>query len=343
VWLFARSSERLLHVSLGHSAALTRLLHEPQPDGPPDAFIERALAAVSEQFDGARVTLLAAGAKDSAPEAALVVPLEAAGRRLGTLAIQPATTRRFDADEVELAQALARQIAITLRFAELAASDRRSALHEDRTRIARDVHDSLAQGFTGIVVQLHAAEEVLVRDAPRARAHIERARELARTSLREARRSIWAMRPPSLDRESLPAAFERIARELVTGTDVELRVELIGRVAPLTAIAEGELLRIGQELIVNAIRHGRAHRVRVATEYESQWLTLRIDDDGRGPPPGAGPSSGPGFGSTGLRERVGALGGSLTVETSSGRGTCTTIVVPLPGRAPGVGPVREVG
>ena len=152
------------------------------------------------------------GWADPTGGARLLARLGSAARPGGVLVIEREPVRRFDRDERDLALALAQQTALVLQLAQAASRERDAAISGDRQRIAREIHDGLAQGFTGVVAQLNAADEVLAVDSTLARTHLERARGLARASLVEARRSVWALRPAALARDDLPGALDRLAR-----------------------------------------------------------------------------------------------------------------------------------
>jgi len=138
---------------------------------------------------------------------------------------------------------------------------RHALLVEERNRIARDIHDTLAQGFTGVVVQLNAAGDMLQADPARACEHISTARELARTSLHEARRSVWALRPVALEGESLDHVLERSGKTLTAGTGINFAIEKKGESATLHPEVEWEVIRIGQEALTNAVRHSGCRRI----------------------------------------------------------------------------------
>jgi signal transduction histidine kinase len=206
---------------------------------------------------------------------------------------------------------------------------RHALLVEERNRIARDIHDTLAQGFTGVVIQLNAAEEVLSADPVRAREHIATARELARTSLQEARRSVWALRPGIPQREDLAAGLERSARTLTAGTGIEIAMQTTGGPLGMGAEAEWEVLRIGQEAVTNAVRHSGCRHLTVRLMQDRASLRLEVEDDGKGGIITEGAPAGPGgLGLLGMRERAGRVGGRLEVHSPPGGPTRITLVIP---------------
>ena len=259
---------------------------------------------------------------------ALIVPLTVGAAPAGLLVVESDRVPRYAGERVELAEALALLLSLLLELVDLAARRRHAMMVEERNRMARDIHDTLAQGFTGIVVQLNAAEAMLTADTGRAREHIATARELARASLQEARRSVWALRPEAHEHAGLAAALERSARVLTDGTGTELVVHADGEASGLGVDAEWEVLRIGQEAVTNAVRHSGCGRITVRLARIDGSLRLEVEDDGKG---GIAPDNGPtGLGSLGLRgmrERAGRLGGRLEVLSPPGGPTRVILVV----------------
>jgi signal transduction histidine kinase len=206
---------------------------------------------------------------------------------------------------------------------------RHALMVEERNRIARDIHDTLAQGFTGVIVQLNAAGEILSADPARAREHITTARELARTSLQEARRSVWALRPVALDRPDLAATLERSARTLTAGTGIDVVIQTTGAARGLGVDAEWEALRIGQEAVTNAVRHSGCKRITLRLVQGPGSLRLEVEDDGKGGMIMEGvPASSGGLGLLGMHERAGRAGGRLEVHSPPGGPTRIILVIP---------------
>jgi signal transduction histidine kinase len=209
--------------------------------------------------------------------------------------------------------------------ARAAEEQQRNAIVTERTRFARDIHDTLAQGFTGIMMQLNAAEQRLQGDSPDARAHIERARQLASESLEEARRSVTALRAGALLNGSLLDAIEQIGRKLTSDSgETQLETRLEGQPYALPEQCETNLLRIAQEAVTNAVRHSGAERIRIRLAYRTGSVVLEVGDSGRGMS-GAEPS---GFGVDGMRERARQIGGEIRILSDPGRGTRIVVTVP---------------
>jgi signal transduction histidine kinase len=193
-----------------------------------------------------------------------------------------------------------------------------AAVLAERNRIARDLHDSLAQGLTSVSMQLEALGAKLDDAASPAREHLDRARLLVRMSLAEARRTVRDLRSESLE-GGLGPALEAIARSLTEGTGVVVEVRSSGAPRTLGSAAETALLRAGQEALTNAVRHARASRVWVRIAYTHRGASIEVRDDGRGFDVSAvGPG---GFGLRGMRERVEEAGGRIEIRSRPGRGT----------------------
>ncbi len=274
---------------------------------------------------GPRAALLARGV-----QTLLGVPLLDGEAVAGFFSAEWPARRRFDADTLELAQALAQPMALALRLAWLAEQNQQAALLQERNRLARDIHDTLAQGFTGIVVQLEAAEDVLAEDEAAARQHLARARALARDSLAEARRSVYALRPASLEHQPLPQALRAAVLALTAGTGLEVTVQTDEAWPDLAPGLEADLLRLGQEAVTNILRHAEARHVRIRLQANAASVSLEIGDDGRGFDPAAPrPSASGGLGLVGIRERVARHGGSLDVHSAPGAGATLRATLPL--------------
>jgi signal transduction histidine kinase/ligand-binding sensor domain-containing protein len=205
----------------------------------------------------------------------------------------------------------------------------RSAVLSERNRMAREIHDHLAQGFTGVLLQLEAAEAKLSRmegDPTPILTRLDHARNLAVASLQEARRSVMALRPRKPEGTDLLGALRLLADRLLAGTDIQLELALIGKPKPLREHLEDDLIRMAQELITNALRHGKAKWVRVALQFEGRTVRLSIEDDGKGFDPSVDAA---GYGMRSIRESVKHLRGQLDIDSSQGLGSRITITLPI--------------
>ncbi|HUH54881.1 MAG TPA: histidine kinase [Rhodanobacter sp.] len=257
----------------------------------------------------------------------LFLPLFVAGQLEGAIALRFQRKRIFQPEQVELAQALANQSMLMIRLAELSAQSREAAIAGERNRIARDIHDTLAQGFTGIIIQLEAAEDASRRGLKLAAdQHIVTARNLARESLSEARRSVQALRPQSLEEGGITHALRALFGKLTEGVSLHSDFQVLGEPTALPADWEENLFRIAQECLTNVLRHARASSVNACIRFDEEEVRLRFDDDGLGFDPAA---QSEGYGLLGMRERVDAMGGRMEVESSKGSGTTISICLPL--------------
>ncbi|HYN48426.1 MAG TPA: sensor histidine kinase [Candidatus Nanopelagicales bacterium] len=227
-------------------------------------------------------------------------------------------------------QALLEQLAATR--AELAAAEREAGTLEERARLAREIHDTLAQGFASVVTHLEAADAVLDGNPPRAREHMRAAEGVARASLGEARGLVWALRPTSLADGGLPAALERAGSAAAAGAGPAIEVTVSGRPRPLHPDVEVTILRAAQEALANVERHAAAGRTTLTLTYFDDEVSLDVIDDGRGFDPGslAAPGLSGGHGLRGMRERAERLGGRLEIESAPGEGTAIALALPAP-------------
>src|SRR2546425_2761699 len=257
----------------------------------------------------------------------LLVPMSIAGRLEGAIGLRFTQKRLFRTEEIELAQALANQATLAMHLTRLSAESREAAVIAERNRMARDIHDTLAQGFTGVIVQLEAVEEAMSRNqAVKASGHLDRAGELARESLREARRSVQALRPQALEEKQLSEALKDLIGKMTQGTTVHAKFNLQGKRRKLPPEWETNLLRIGQEVLTNVLRHAQAGEFKVLLVFDRREIRLDLRDNGCGFDPQRRHE---GFGLQGIRERAEGMGGQLTIQSAAGKGTAISIVLPV--------------
>ncbi|MBD2309328.1 PAS domain S-box protein [Chroococcidiopsis sp. FACHB-1243] len=201
-----------------------------------------------------------------------------------------------------------------------------ASILEERNRMAREIHDTLAQAFTGILIQIGAATQVLADDPEATQAHLDTIEELARTGLTEARRSVTALRPQLLESGDLSTALARLVTQMRAATDTALIYQIQGITYPLPAEVENNLLRIGQEALTNAIKYASASEIRIELVYDDAQCCLRVKDDGQGFGVGSVPHIG-GFGLLGMSERAERIGAQLRIESQPGQGTEIVVVV----------------
>jgi signal transduction histidine kinase len=200
---------------------------------------------------------------------------------------------------------------------------------QERQRMARELHDTLEQNLAGIGLCLEAASRALPARVPVAEQHLALAVEQVNAGVDEVRRSVWALRASSLEASGLAAALDEIAQQLArcSAAPVEVRTRVIGKAGAFALSVENDLLRIGQEALTNAVRHGKALHLDIELRYEPDAFRLRVSDDGRGFD--AQLPLRPGhFGLMGMRERAEMIGAQLEVRSTAGRGTVIVVTVP---------------
>jgi signal transduction histidine kinase len=205
---------------------------------------------------------------------------------------------------------------------------REAGVLDERQRMAREIHDTLAQGLTGIVTQLQAAEQAALRapgDPAGWRRHVGAATRLARESLTEARRSVDALRPEPLEGGRLTEALTGVAERWSALNGIPAPITTTGPVRPIAAEAEFALLRAAQEALANVARHAHASRVGLTISYMENEVALDVRDDGVGFDPAALDH---GFGLVAMRQRIAGLSGTLQVESEPGGGTAVSACVP---------------
>jgi two-component system NarL family sensor kinase len=251
------------------------------------------------------------------------IPLYARGRRLGIMNVASPDWRELSPGDLRLLYTVGDLLAIAIERARLYARSAEAGAAEERNRLAREIHDTLAQGLTGIALQIETAEALLDdgADGARIRAALERALAQTRSSLDEARRSVQELRAAPLEGQSLAEAL----MDLGAG-DARLRVDVPGEARLLSARAELGIYRIAQEAVANALRHAHATQVRVTLEIAAGSARLTVQDDGAGFDPSTIERGR--FGIVGMRERARLLGGSLHIESGPGDGTRIEAEVP---------------
>lgn len=266
----------------------------------------------------------------------LIVPMSIAGRVDSVMGIRSTQKRAFTADELELAQALANQATLAMQLMRLSQQSREAAIVGERNRLARDIHDTLAQGFTGVIMQLEAAEGAIMQNnVSEARNRIERAGDLARVGLAEARRSVLALRPRSLEDASLCMALDDLLRRMTDGSSLDAKFHFEGDKPAMPPDWEEGLLRIAQESLTNTIKHAKARNFSATLTVWGGDVQFRLVDDGAGFDLGAERE---GFGLLGMKERVDQMGGEFMLRSMPGQGTEIQVVLKnANGRTPGNG------
>ena len=216
---------------------------------------------------------------------------------------------------------------------ELAKAEREAGVLQERQRLAGEIHDTLAQGFTSIILQLETAEIAIDDDPPEARIHMERALKAARDSLAEARGVLWALRPDILKRESLKTVLERTSRKWEESTGIRAEVNVTEDMGALPPEVEAVLVSAAQEALANVHKHAEASLVSISLSFMGDEVILDVRDNGRGytmtEPADRDARVPEGYGIPAMRERAEHLGGRVTIETSLGEGTTLVVEIPL--------------
>ena len=201
-----------------------------------------------------------------------------------------------------------------------------ASILEERNRMAREIHDTLAQAFTGILLHIGAATDLIAKKPETIQPHLETINELARMGLAEAHRSVAALRPKLLEEGDLFNALKHLTTQIQSSTDTRITCKIIGTAYALSPDVENHLLRIGQEALTNAIRYAHATEIHVELVYEKTQCLLRVKDDGQGFAVEQS-SLGRRFGLVGMSERAEQIGGELIIKSQLGEGTEVVVIV----------------
>jgi two-component system, sensor histidine kinase and response regulator len=225
---------------------------------------------------------------------------------------------QFQTQQAELQQALDQERALKQKIEEMATL-------EERNRIAREIHDTLAQALTGIIIHLEAASLKLETDMESAQALIKTGRDLARSGLAEARRSVEALRPLILETCDLYSSLQKFAEQMFSCTESQVVCNRLGHPYPLESSVENNVFRIGQEVLHNALKHAQASEIHVELVYERSHFILKITDNGQGFV--ANHNVVRGFGLLGMTERAERMGANLTIQSVLNQGTTIVLSV----------------
>ena len=256
----------------------------------------------------------------------LRIPTLVGGRVRGFIGIRHGNRPPYRPEEIELAQALAHQAMLAIQLNEFAEQSRQAAILGERNRLARDIHDTLAQGFTGVIVQLEALEDAIACCRRKeANKHLQRASELARQSLNEARRSVHALRPQALQGGNFWDALKGLIKNTTAGTALHTTFSLRGKLRHLPLAWQENLLHIGQEALTNALKYAHPRNFETRLTFNTKELRLELRDDGDG---FKVKERHDGFGLAGMRERVEQMGGKLKISSARGKGTEIVVILP---------------
>ena len=256
-------------------------------------------------------------------------------RRDGSVAdcVVSLTVQKDDQDRIVAYQGMVRDITESKLAEEDALQQTREvAVLEERNRMAREIHDTMAQGFTGIVLQMEAAEQSMEKSPGALAEHLNRARALAREGLQEARRSVWGLMPHALERLPLDAALQEEVRRFDAEGQEKIAFNQSGKRRELPPDVQTVLLRICQESLTNIRRHAEASEVSVNLKYLAREVLLSVRDNGVGFDPATiqNDKNGASFGLIGMRQRAEQLEGQLVVDSAKSDGTLVQLTIPTP-------------
>jgi signal transduction histidine kinase len=237
-------------------------------------------------------------------------------------------SRELGSGAIDRAALCGRHMGLAIQVARAAAEVKRSVVASERKRISRELHDTLGQGLTAILLQIEMGKTLLGDGDKNALLALDRAVELVRESLAEARRAIWNMRPRALSESDLPTALEALLRNMAAGSGIATKFTLRGPLPPLTVEMETNLLRIMQEAVTNILRHARARTIRVRLAFDDELVKMSVEDDGCGFSL-AEARTGDGFGLISMRESAERLSGRLLISSHAARGTRILAKIPL--------------
>jgi len=273
------------------------------------------------------------------------VPLAIGERRLGMLNVASRDWRVLSDAELSLLTTAGALVSLAVERSRLEAASARALAAEERNRLAREIHDTLAQGLAALTMQLEVADSLTSRDHEndaRLQTAVARALLLARSTLDEARASVLDLREAPLEGRTLRAALEIMAADAGNASAGRVGIVIAGEPdadVGLTPAVAGGLYRIAQQAVVNAMRHADARHIVMRLVPAEGGVRLRVEDDGTGFEPTEVPSDR--FGLVGMRERARLLGGTLTVESGPDAGTAIEVVVPIIVRPPAAGQERR--
>jgi signal transduction histidine kinase len=259
----------------------------------------------------------------------LCVPLRVGKKMTGALNIRVAKSGGMLASKTHLVHALADLVSLAIRLNGMLERKQENATMRERSRLASELHDSISQGLTAAVLQMEAAEHSLSSGADKAHSHLSLAESMVRQSHEELRRSVWALRPLSLEGRTLPEALRELAARL-SGHE-KLSVEFVqhGKSPVFSEEIDSNFLRITQEAVNNAIRHAMASKIKIELAYSARRKTLTISDNGVGFKTAAA-RAWHGAGLENMRERAARIGAQFSVHSARKRGTRVTVILPIP-------------
>ena len=256
------------------------------------------------------------------------IPLYAHGRKLGVLNVASADWRELSAEDLRLIYTIGDLLGIAIERARLFRQSARDGALDERYRLAREIHDTLAQGLAGIALQLETADALLELEPEKVKPILHQTLKMTRASLEEARRSVLDLRAAPLENRTLAEALNMLCNSYRTKWNMQVVFSVVGKAHPLPVQVETGIYRVAQEALTNAQKHANAQKITLHMVTTPEHIQLIITDDGQGFDPETLTQGR--FGLVGLNERVKLLGGRFHLQSSPGQGTRLEAIVPLP-------------
>jgi signal transduction histidine kinase/PAS domain-containing protein len=256
----------------------------------------------------------------------LGIPLLLGAEIIGCFTLRFTEKRQFQAEELELTQALANQATLAIQLLRMAEESKQAAIYAERNRLAGEIHDTLAQSFTGISLQLGVAKWLLQEGSLAIEPILDRINDIAQTGLAEARRSVWEIYPTAQEYSNLAEKLSLAVGKLTRACPIQVDLQILGSEYQVSAIIGYNLIKLSQEAITNALKHAKATKLSIILTYKDAQVSLSITDDGCGFQPN--PDNG-GFGLLSISERSDRLGGQLSINSILGQGTEILVEIPL--------------
>lgn len=283
----------ILHLNYedGHLQQGAQILHPGAASNPPRQWDAQYLPLLKQnqvliqhesEFTSPAYTPYRRGNAERSIKTLLFVPLLFGEQLLGTITLRSTQHRNYKPEELELARALAHQATLAIQLTQLAEQQRQTAVLEERNRLARDIHDTLAQVLTGVIVQLQAAENLYTTYSYDKQTHLVQARLLAQRGLTETRRSFQALRPQALEHTDLDGALSTLLQQMTLNTILRTTFQVYGESYRLSLEVESHFLRIGQEALTNVLQHAHADELVIELVYQPERVQLRVWDNGCG-------------------------------------------------------------
>lgn len=267
--------------------------------------------------------------KEQGVKTLMAVPLVLGEQNLGVVELRFREAARFTRDDLDLAQALVHHATLALQLSRLAHRTEQMAVMEERNRMAREIHDTMAQAFAGVVLHSEALGTALGVNKLRSKRALSNIQKLARSGLEEARRSVQALRPRALEGSTLSQALEQVAKRYSEDAKFACDFKQRGTALMLSAQIQNELFRIAQEAMTNISKHAQAKSAWITLEFKDDQAILTVRDDGIGFVTTDSPKPKGGYGLYTMRERTQRIGGQIEIKSPTGGGTAIRVVASL--------------